>query len=121
MRISGSLFALAAALAFTGCHSAYIATTISNHTQQPLSLVELDYPSASFGTQTLAPGGDYHYRFKVIGSGLTTILWTGSDHRDRKSSGPALRDGDEGDLTVTFNADADPVWSLRLSNRVPDR
>ena len=96
MRTLKFLSALAAALTLAGCHSATIAATISNHTSAPLSLIELDYPSASFGTQTLAPGQDFHYRFKIIGSGATTILWTDAAHQDHKNSGPTLRDGDDG-------------------------
>jgi sugar (pentulose or hexulose) kinase len=117
MRTLKLLAALATALTLTGCHSATIAATISNHTSAPLSLIELDYPSASFGTQTLAPGQDFHYRFKIIGSGATTILWTDAVHQDHRSSGPTLRDGDDGKLTVTFNPDANPTWDLQLVNR----
>ena len=111
------LLATAAAFALAGCHSPYIAATLSNRTGQPLSLVELDYPSASFGTQTLAPGRDFHYRFKVLGSGSTTLLWTDEAHRDHKLSGPALREGDEGTLILTFSPGAAPVWDLHLVNR----
>jgi hypothetical protein len=119
MRPSFTLIALSALLTLSGCHSAYIAATISNHTAQPLSLIELDYPSASFGKQALAPGEDFHYRFKVIGSGPTTLLWNDSQHHDRKSAGPTLRDGDEGHLSVTFTPQAAPTWDLQLINRTP--
>jgi hypothetical protein len=107
------LFALAATLTLTGCHSPYIATTISNRTPEPLSLIELDYPSASFGTQTLAPGQDFHYRFKVLGSGPTTVLWTDPAHHDHKSSGPTLHENDEGTLTVTLSPTT-ASWDLHL-------
>jgi hypothetical protein len=106
------LFALAATLTLTGCHSAYIAATVSNHTAEPVSLLELDYPSASFGTQTLAAGEDFHYRFKVLGSGPTTVLWTDPTHHDHKSSGPTLHENDEGTLTVTLNP-AGPSWNFQ--------
>jgi hypothetical protein len=119
MRFSRLFLALAVLFTLTGCHSATIAATISNHTAAPLSLIELDYPSASFGTQTLAPGQDFHYRFKIIGSGVTTILWTDAAHQDHKSSGPTLRDGDDGKLIVTFNSDANPTWSLELLHSSP--
>jgi hypothetical protein len=106
-----SILALAAALALTGCHSAHIDATISNHTTGTLSLVEVDYPSASFGTQNLAPGQDFHYRFKVLGNGATSVLWTDSAHQDHKAPGPSLKESDEGTLTVTFNPTG-PVWSF---------
>lgn len=105
---------LAAGLALTGCHSAYVQATISNRTQDPLPLIEVDYPSASFGTQSLAPGADFHYRFKVLGSGSTAVLWTDAMHHEHKASGPSLREGDEGQLTITFNA-AGPQWSEALN------
>jgi hypothetical protein len=105
------LFTLAAALTLTGCHSAHIEATISNRTPEPLSLVELDYPSASFGTQTLAPNQDFHYRFKVLGSGPTTLLWTDAARHEHKSSGPAFHESDEGTLTILITPTT-PVWNF---------
>jgi hypothetical protein len=101
-------------IALTGCHSPYIATTISNHTTQPITLIELDYPSASFGTQSLAPGQDFHYRFKILGSGPTTLLWTDTAHQDHKSSGPQFNEGEEGSLQITLAPNAAPAWNLHL-------
>jgi hypothetical protein len=117
MRSFNLVFALATLLTLAGCHSAYIAATISNRTAAPLSLVEVDYPSASFGTQALAPGQDFHYRFKVLGNGATSVLWTDPAHQDQKNAGPPLREGDEGTLTITFNSSTSPTWNLQLINR----
>jgi len=111
---SFSLSALAAVLALAGCHSAIIDATISNRGAEPLSLVEVDYPSASFGTQSLAPGRDFHYQFKVLGNGPTTILWTDAAHHDHKSSGLYLHEGEEGKLIILINPNAAPTWDLRL-------
>ena len=99
-----------------GCHSAYIETTLSNHTAQPISLVELDYPSASFGTQTLAPGADFHYRFKVLGSGALKFIYTDAAHTEHDVNGPALHEGDEGALSVTLTANG-VGWTPKLTNR----
>ena len=114
MRFS-PLLALAAC-ALTGCHSAFINATVANRTPETLSLLEVDYPSASFGTQTLAPGADFHYRFKVLGSGATTLLWTDAAHHDHKQPGPDLHESDEGSLTVTIQP-ASAEWQLHLTNR----
>jgi hypothetical protein len=116
MRSFFVLAAIASSLTLTGCHSATVAATISNHTAQPLTLVELDYPSASFGTQSLAPGQDFHYRFKILGNGPTAILWTDTAHHDHKLSGPALKEGQEGTLHVTFAPNAKPAWDLSLTS-----
>lgn len=120
MRFFKTAFAPAALLLLTGCHSPYVSTTVANRTDETLSLIEVDYPSASFGTQAIAPGRDFHYRFKVLGSGATTVLWTDASHHDHKNPGPSLREGDEGTLTITFDSTSRPTWSLRLLNRTSD-
>lgn len=100
---------LATLIATTGCHSRYVATTVSNRTSLPLALIEVDYPSASFGTQNLAPGADFHYRFKVIGSGPMKLLYTDSTHQDHKSDGPLLKEGAEGPLAIVIT-DSGVTW-----------
>ncbi len=86
--------------ALTACHSAFINATISNQSGQALRLVEIDYPSASFGTNDLANGATFKYRFKVLGSGPATLLWTDHASQDHKVRGPALEEGQEGQLSV---------------------
>ena len=94
-------FAFAAiVLATTGCHSPYVDATVSNRTSQPILLLEVDYPSASFGTQNLAPGAELHYRFKVLGSGNMKVLYTDNAHADHTASGPSLKEGAEGPLAI---------------------
>jgi hypothetical protein len=107
------ILTLSVVLLLTGCHSAAIEATVANHTAEPLSLIEVDYPSASFGTQVLEPGADFHYRIKVLGSGPTAVLWTDSNHSDHKNSGPTLHESDEGTLTLTFSPTG-PTWDLHL-------
>lgn len=88
----------------TGCHSAYVNAEIRNETSAPITLVELDYPSASFGTQALAPGQDFKYRFKILGSGDTKLLWTDAHHQEQHADGPHLTEGMEGGLAVAVSA-----------------
>ena len=91
-----------ALLAATGCHSAYIEATVKNSTGTAVSLVEVDYPNASFGRSTLAADADYHYRFKILGSGPTKVLWTDPTHHEHSVNGPPLHEGQEGKLTITL-------------------
>jgi hypothetical protein len=102
MRLLPALALLASLTAATGCHSAYVEATVSNRTDKPIELLEVDYPSASFGTQNLAPNADFHYRFKVLGSGQTKLLYTDSGHRDHKADGPVLKEGAEGSLNIAI-------------------
>ena len=108
-----------AVLLITGCHSAYIDATISNRTDQPLNLVELDYPSASFGTQTLARGSDFHYRFKILGTGKLKLIYTDTSNVEHDIPGPELSEGEEGTLTVTVQPSG-VAWGGQLKNHKKD-
>ena len=102
-------------LALTGCHSAYVQADIINTTASPIKLVELDYPSASFGVETLAPGAKYHYRFQMIGSGDSKIIWTDAEKHEHTVKGPALHEKQEGSLTVKIT-DNSAEWSTNLQH-----
>ncbi len=95
-----------------GCHSAYVEATVTNHTAKTIPLVEVDYPSASFGTQNLAPGTSFHYRFKVLGTGATKLLFTDAQHQDHSAAGPSFKEGDEGRLQIDINP-GDPQWNFQ--------
>lgn len=110
------LFATAAVLfLLQGCHSAFIEATLINRTPAALSVIQVDYPSASFGTQTLAAGAVFHYRFKVLGNGATHLTYTDAAHAEQHSTGPALQEGDEGSLTVAIASDG-VDWQPHLHN-----
>ena len=65
------VFALGAAalLALSACHSYHVDATVENHTGAAIQLLEVDYPSASFGANTLAAGAVFSYRIQLRGIG----------------------------------------------------
>jgi glutamate mutase epsilon subunit len=105
MRLFPAAALLVSVALLAGCHSPYVAATVSNRTNQPIDLLEVDYPSASFGTQSLAPGADFHYRFKVLGSGNVSLTYDTANFHNKKSEGPSLKEGDEGPLQITIAPD----------------
>ncbi|MGD0741033.1 MAG: hypothetical protein ABR957_15690 [Terracidiphilus sp.] len=56
------------AVLFSACHSYHIDATVENHTGTSIQLLEVDYPSASFGADSLATDASFQYRFQVRGS-----------------------------------------------------
>ena len=88
-----------------GCHSAFVQATVINHSHKPIRLFEMDYPSASFGGGELPDGATFHYRFKILGSGPTKLLWTDVAEHDHTVKGPDLRESQEGTLSVTIDPD----------------
>ncbi|SEF66472.1 hypothetical protein SAMN05421819_0745 [Bryocella elongata] len=99
-----------------GCKSAFIGATVTNETGGNISEIEVDYPSASFGTSTLPVGGSYQYRFEVIGSGPLKATWTDSSRKPHSSTGPSLGEGLRGTVDVRLEPDGTAVWKTGLSH-----
>jgi len=96
---------LAAALALVGtagCHSYHIEMTVENRTGGAIQLLEVDYPSASFGADNLAMNAVYHYRIQLRGSGPLKVQYTGSDGRQVQIEGPALAEPQEGRIEIVL-------------------
>jgi hypothetical protein len=111
------LLCLASGLALlAGCRSPYIEATVHNATGGPVTVLEVDYPSASFGKELLPAGADFHYRFKIQGSGPTKVLWTDAARHDHTVAGPSLSEGEEGRLLVTLTP-ASATWDAKILPR----
>ena len=100
----------------TGCHSHYVSIDIHNTTPTPITLVEVDYPTASFGVDTLAADATYHYRFKILGDGPTKILWTDAAQQQHTVAGPSLTEGQEGTLTASITPTS-ATWQSDLRSK----
>jgi hypothetical protein len=96
------VFLAATLFSVTGCHSYHIDTTIENRTGADIQLLEVDYPSASFGVDRIATGAVYHYRFQVNGSGPLKITYTGADGKQVQIAGPTLVERQQGQLKIVL-------------------
>ena len=103
-------------LAAAGCRSPYVETDIRNNSDKPIHLIEVDYPSASFGKQTLDPHATYHYHFKIQGSGPVAINFTDAAGKTHSSTGPQLKEGQKGSLQMTVTGDGSVNWSENLAS-----
>jgi hypothetical protein len=92
--------ACAMMLAISGCKSYWIDANIENQTGQPIHELEVDYPTASFGTNTLAPGAAMHYRFQIRGSGPVKVEFTTADGKTSHAQGLTLAEHQQGQLTI---------------------
>jgi hypothetical protein len=91
-----------ALMAATGCHSYHVDTTVENSTGAPIQLLEVDYPSASFGADALAAGAVFHYRIQLQGSGPMKVQYTAGDGRQAQMTGPTLTERQEGKLQIVL-------------------
>ncbi|SPE26281.1 conserved exported hypothetical protein [Candidatus Sulfotelmatomonas gaucii] len=97
-----AFFLFVALLTASACHSYHIDSTIVNRTGAPVQLLEVDYPFASFGADAIAPGASFQYRFQVRGSGPLKLSYTGVDHKQIQITGPALSEGQQGQLRIVL-------------------
>ncbi|MGH9561819.1 MAG: hypothetical protein ACRD3S_10220 [Terracidiphilus sp.] len=93
---------LLTALILSACHSYHIDATIENRTGAPIQLLEVDYPDASFGADSLATGADFHYRFQIRGSGPIKVSYTGANGKPVQISGPTLTEQQQGKLLIVL-------------------
>jgi hypothetical protein len=106
---------LPALFALAGCHSSHIDSTIENRTGAPIQLLEVDYPSASFGAGTLASGADFHSRFQIRGSGPLTVQYILPGGHAVQIAGPTLEERQEGRLEIVLLPNAKAQFLPQLS------
>lgn len=103
-RLRAPLYAatLLSVLLFSACHSYHIDATVENRTSAPIQLLEVDYPDASFGVDSLPSGADFHYRFQVSGSGQLKLSYTTVNGQTVQISGPTLVERQQGQLEIVL-------------------
>ena len=106
---------LSLAIALSACHSYHIDVTIKNNTGGPISLLELDYPSASFGSDALASGADFHHVVQTRGSGPVKIQYAAANGHQVQVTGPKLYEKQEGTLQVVLLPDGKAEFSSSLN------
>ena len=98
--VSFLAFATALVTVLAACHSSHIDVVVENRTGAPIRLLEVDYPSASFGSNALADGATFHYRIQVQGKGQLKVLYTAGDGRHNQIEGPELAEPQEGRMEI---------------------
>jgi hypothetical protein len=108
---------VAPTILFAGCHSYRVEATVENHTGGVITQLEVDYPSASFGANSLAADAVFHYRFQVRGSGPVTVQYTASDGRQVQITGPTLNEKQEGRLDIVLPPGGSAAFHVELNPR----
>jgi hypothetical protein len=89
-----------------GCRSHVIQVTLINTSTQPVSNIIVDYPGATFGKNTLAPGDAYHYVIKPLETGALKIQFTNAQGVNHSFSGPTLQKDQEGSIEIKLNQES---------------
>lgn len=89
-------------ICFAGCKTHPFAVTVENRTGADIRLLEVDYPSASFGADSLAAGQTMRSGIHLIGSGKTKVMYMTPGKRQVTITGPALHEDQEGVLQIVL-------------------
>jgi hypothetical protein len=119
-RLRGYLLStgLAAVVALAGCRSKLVETRVVNSGATELHNIEVDYPSASFGFSSLAPGATYVYRIKLQDAGRMKVEFFDSKQQSHSGQGPYVEQGQQGTLTLTLDGSGKNTWDARLNPAV---
>jgi hypothetical protein len=104
MRLRRGILALLlpALMAAAGCHSYHVETTVVNRTGQTIQLLEVEYPSATFGANRMAAGEILHYRIQLRDSGPLKVQYTAGSGQLAKAQGPEVAERQEGRLEIVL-------------------
>jgi hypothetical protein len=89
-------------MVLASCHSYHVDATVENRTGGAIQLLEVDYPSASFGADSLAADAVLPYHIQLRGSGPLKVQYTGSDGRQTQMEGPTLAERQEGRIEIVL-------------------
>ena len=114
-RILAVVLLAPAIIATSACHSIHIDATVENRTGAPIQLLEVDYPSASFGADHLDAGAIYKHRFQIRGDGPLTVQYTAADGRQFQITGPSLSERQQGTLDIILLPNGKAEFHPQLS------
>src|SRR5262249_3293586 len=106
---SRALLLIAVVFLATGCRSHVINVRLVNDSPQPVSMIIVDYPGATFGVNSLAPGKSFQYRFKSLDNGPLKIQFTNAQGTLHTVTGPNVAKNQEGSMEIRFTQDSATV------------
>ena len=115
IRLFGTAVPLLCLLPVAACHSYRIDATVENRTGSAISLLEVDYPTASFGIGSLASDDVFRYRLQTRGSGPVKVQYTVGNGRTIQITGPTLYERQEGSIDIVLLADGKAEFHPKLN------
>ena len=85
-----------------GCKSPHVQVTVENRTGADIKLLEVDYPSASFGADKLGADSVFSYSVALQGEGPIKVQYTTLDQRQAQMIGPDVAEGQAGKLEIVL-------------------
>jgi uncharacterized lipoprotein YajG len=103
MKIFRRVVLLVALVAMAGCRAHMITIKLVNTSAAPLSTIIVDYPSATFGKDKLAPGETFSSTVKLTDDGPLKAQFTDANGKNHFYTGPMLHKSEEGSIEIRFD------------------
>ena len=87
-------------LALTGCPAHMLTIRLVNTSAQPVSTIIVDYPSATFGKDQLAPRETFSSPVKITDTGALKVQFTDANGAHHTFTGPVLHPSEEGSIEI---------------------
>jgi hypothetical protein len=87
-------------IAITGCRAHVVKISLTNTSTGPIKTIIVDYPDATFGKDTLAPGETYFSLIKALDHGPIKVRFTDAQGGNHAYESISLQQGDEGSVTL---------------------
>ena len=103
MKTIAALLMLLVAAALTGCRAHMLTIRLANISAAPISTIIIDYPSATFGKDKLAPGETFSSPVKITDRGPLKVQFTDASGKNHSYTGPVLQPNAEGTMEIKLD------------------
>ncbi len=90
-------------LTLTSCRAHMVTVTLVNTSAAPISTIVVDYPSATFGKDRLAPAESFSSPVKITDGGAIKVQFTDARGTSHRYTGPVLHPGEEGSIEIRLD------------------
>jgi len=98
--------ALVPLIALAGCRAHVVKISLTNTSAQPIKTIIVDYPNATFGKDTLAPGETYFSLIKPLDQGPIKVRFTDAQGATHTYQSISLQQGDDGSVNIKLTQTA---------------
>lgn len=92
--------ALVFVIALAGCRAHVVKISVTNTSTEPIKTIIVDYPTATFGKDTLAPGQTYFSLIKPVDKGPIKVRFTDAQGMSHVYESISLEQGDDGSVDI---------------------
>jgi hypothetical protein len=87
-------------IAMAGCRAHVVKISLTNTSTEPIKTIIVDYPDATFGKDTLAPGETYFSLVKAVDRGPIKVRFTDAQGVNHAYESISLQQGDDGSVNI---------------------